>query len=259
MGNRFFVEQPIDAPRAVLGGIDAHHLRHVLRARRGDQVVLFDGTGREFVARVESLDRSGVELAILDSMSVDRELPRTIVVGVCFPKADRQRWLVEKLVELGVSRVVPLRSARSVVHPDERALGKLQRTVIEASKQCGRNRLMDIGELTGFQDFVRAVPADVTRWLADPAADQDRIPAIAGGGAALLVGPEGGFTAEEAEIARQLGWHSVSLGPRTLRIETACLALATLATVGQASSLSRMPGESTKHEIPKHEGSPKPE
>ena len=211
-------------------GSNAHHLRHVLRARCGDQVVLFDGTGREFIARVESLDRSGVHLAIVDSMSVDRESPRTIVVGVCLPKADRQRWLVEKLVELGVARRPAAQHAECRAS-GRAALGKLRRTVIEASKQCGRNRLMDIMELTGFQDFVRALPADMARWLADPAAHGDGLPAVAAGGAARIGWPRGGLYGRGSGQARQLGWHSVSLGPRTLRIETACLALATLASL----------------------------
>lgn len=230
MGHRYFVEQPVDSASARLQGAESHHLLHVMRARPGEQVILFDGTGREFLAQIERLGRTNVELTVLETRDVDRELPFPLVVGACLPKADRQRWLIEKLVELGVSRFTPLLSERSVVHPDQRALSKLRRAVIEGSKQCGRNRLMEITELTPLSDFTRDIPNGLARWLADlqgsPASSVGECP----GGVALLVGPEGGFTPEEVRAANQLSWQNVSLGPRTLRIETAAIALTALVT-----------------------------
>ena len=111
---------------------------------------------------------------------VDRELPREIVVGVALPKADRQRWLIEKLVELGVARVVPLQTQRSVVHPDQRSLAKLHRTVVEASKQCGRNRLMEVAPLAPLADYLQTVPAAALKWIADPSGTLPRsVPAAA--------------------------------------------------------------------------------
>ena len=115
-----------------------------MRATPGTQVTLFDGSGDEFAAAVDRVGRSEVELAILSRESINRELPFALTLGVALPKGDRQKWLVEKAVELGVARIVPLRTQRSVAQPVEQALVRLRRAVIEASKQCGRNRLLQI-------------------------------------------------------------------------------------------------------------------
>jgi len=116
--------------------------------------VLFDGSGAEFTAQVERVGRGEAELTILSREQIDRELPLKLTVGTALPKGDRQRWLVEKAVELGVSRLVPLATARSVARAGRKSLARLRRTVIEASKQCGRNRLMEITETQTWPDFV---------------------------------------------------------------------------------------------------------
>ena len=154
MSDRYFVEQPITTDRAMLVGPEAHHLIHVMRLRPGQQTTLFDGSGREFTALVERVGRTEVELTILAQEEVDRELPLRLVLGVALPKGDRQKWLVEKAVELGVARLAPLETARGVAQPVEQALGRLRRAVVEASKQCGRNRLLEIASPQRWSDFV---------------------------------------------------------------------------------------------------------
>jgi 16S rRNA (uracil1498-N3)-methyltransferase len=228
MGQRFFVDQPVTSDRAVLSGAEAHHLLHVMRASIGDEVILIDGSGREFTARVERLARSQVEFVVIESRIVDRELSREIVVGVALPKADRQRWLIEKLVELGVARVVPLQTQHSVVHPDERSLAKLHRTVVEASKQCGRNRLMDVAQLAPLADYIQAASPAALKWIADPTGTPPRWATATASSCCLAIGPEGGWTEDELTLARAAGWHVVALGSRILRIETACIVLAAL-------------------------------
>jgi 16S rRNA (uracil1498-N3)-methyltransferase len=226
MPDRYFSAEPLNTDAVTLGGAEAHHLLHVLRAAPGVRVVLFDGTGCEFDAEVTACRRATVELAILKRRTVDRELPQALTLGVPLPKGDRQRWLVEKAVELGVTRLVPLRTARSVV-AGERGGEKLDRYVIEASKQCGRNRLMEIAASQSWEDWL-AAPADARRVIADPtgrpltATSELMQPTYA------AVGPEGGFTDEELAAARVAGWDLASLGPRILRIETAAIALAAL-------------------------------
>ncbi len=226
MGQRFFVDTPITGELVTVTGTEAHHLLHVMRAAVGDEVLLFDGTGREYVARVERLGRREADLRVLRGESVDRELPGQLVVGVAFPKADRQRWLIEKLVELGATRVVPLRTQRSVVHPDPHAGERLRRGVIEASKQCGRLCLMEVAPLVPLAAYLAAAPAGARRWLADPAGDPPGSTGASADDWFVAVGPEGGWTADEQRAAAAGGWLRVSLGPRTLRIETACLTLA---------------------------------
>ncbi len=228
MGHRFFVETPISSDRATLTDSESHHLQHVMRATVGDEITLFDGSGREFSARIDNIKRSQVNLTVTSTQEINREAPRQITVGVALPKGDRQRWLIEKLTELGVAQVVPLRTERSVVHPDHRSLKKLNRFVIEASKQCGRNQLMEILPLTSLQEFLASAPALAVRWMADPAGNLAGSVPARQDAAYLAVGPEGGFSPQEQQAADVAGWQTVSLGPRILRIETACAVLTTL-------------------------------
>ncbi len=234
MPDRYFVESPVASERAVLAGAEAHHLLHVMRAKVGTRVTLFDGSGWEFDAVVERTGRSEVELAIAGRREIDREAPIAVTLGVALPKGDRQRWLVEKAVELGVARLVPLETERGVAQPVENALERLRRGVIEACKQCGRNRLMEIAGPKIWQEFLADSGNVECRLVAHPVG----VPALAGflgefrlkpglqRCAALAVGPEGGFTEEEVALAIAQGWQPVDLGPRTLRVETAAVALA---------------------------------
>lgn len=229
MSDRYFVNEPIACGRVVLDGPEAHHLIHVMRAVPGLRVVLFDGSGAEFPAVVERVSRSEVELAALAREQIDRELPLEITLGVALPKGDRQKWLVEKAVELGVTRVVPLQAERAVAQPVEAALARLRRAVVEASKQCGRNRLLRIVEPQAWPNFVQGAGGASCRLLAQLQGfhngAQLPIPGDLPDRVLLAVGPEGGFTDDEVTLAVAAGWHTVDLGPRILRVETAALLL----------------------------------
>lgn len=230
MPHRCFSAEPIVADRVTLGGSEAHHLLHVLRAAAGMRVVLFDGLAAEFDAEVAACGRSTVELQVLERRDVDRELPFTFTLGVPLPKGDRQRWIVEKAVELGVTRLVPLRTEHSVATGDGKG-EKLDRYVIEASKQCGRNRLMEIAPPQSWGEWLAAADAPARRFVADPTGPPLLLPSTASSTAVYAaVGPEGGLTNAEIDAARAAGWDIASLGPRILRIETAAVALAALFT-----------------------------
>lgn len=225
MPHRYYIAEPIAAENVTMDGSEAHHLLHVLRARAGMRVVLFDGSGCEFDAEVTSCGRSTVDLSVYDRRVVDLELMPPLTLGVPLPKGDRQRWIVEKAVELGVTRLVSLHTERSVATGDKGG-EKLDRYVIEASKQCGRNRLMEITTPMDWTQWLTTAPGDAQRLIADPTGrplavlDHSTMqPTYA------AVGPEGGLTADELASARDTGWHIVSLGPRILRIETAAVAL----------------------------------
>ncbi|MEX2172607.1 MAG: RsmE family RNA methyltransferase [Pirellulales bacterium] len=229
MTARYFSAVPIADERVVLEGDEAHHLLHVMRAGPGARVVLFDGSGWEFDAEVKSCQRRTVELDVLSRREVNRELSHRLVMGVALPKGDRQKWLVEKLTELGVTELVPLNTERSVAQPGGAAIERLARTVIEASKQCGRNRLMQISRARTFADFVNSATTggSVQRIIAHPTG-RILTELVHRGGQDIVctVGPEGGFTDAEHDTALVEGWEAVSLGPRILRIETAAIALA---------------------------------
>jgi 16S rRNA (uracil1498-N3)-methyltransferase len=236
--DRHFLESPVQGGSATLAGPEAHHLIHVMRAKPGDRITVFDGSGREWTAEIDRLTRSEAALSILAVREINRELPFELTLAVALPKGDRQKWLVEKATELGVTRLVPLRTARGVAQPVEQALARLRRTVVEASKQCGRNRLMEITEPADWDRFIEQTRATPLRLLAHPAAE---LPspgaltlreALAGrtvsDGVLAAIGPEGGFTDAEAELALRAGWTAVDLGPRILRVETAALCVASI-------------------------------
>jgi 16S rRNA (uracil1498-N3)-methyltransferase len=241
MADRYFVDEPIAAETAGLTGGEAHHLIHVLRAKPGGEVILFDGGGSEYLARIERVGRTDVSLAIVERRSVDLELPARLILGVALPKGDRQKWLVEKAVELGVARLVPLETERSVAQPSAEAGRRLRRAVIEAAKQCGRNRLMEIAAGESLATYLQSAPSSAaagasTCWLAHPSGGALRSsleqlgPVEVPTESWLAIGPEGGFTEAEVELARWHAWQVVSLGRRILRIETAaCHLVANLA------------------------------
>ena len=232
MSQRFFVEFPVVVGGAVqVVGAEAHHMSHVMRLAVGDEITLFDGTGAEYAGRLTRIEKRGVHVQVLEQRDVDREASIDVELAVALPRGDRQTWLVEKAVELGVRSVIPLMSERSVAVPKDKTLARLQRTVIESSKQCGRNRLMRIEAPRHLTDHLScAVDFDVIRWLAHPgertaATVADLTAARTDAKFKIAIGPEGGFTQDEIELARKTGWKLISCGPRVMRVETAAIAI----------------------------------
>jgi 16S rRNA (uracil1498-N3)-methyltransferase len=239
MSERFYVNCPLAEGVAVeLAGAEAHHLATVRRFRPGDQAYLFNGDGNEYTARVLAVERRRVTLEVLKRSAPPRELPFALEVAAPLPKGDRAQLLIEKLTELGVTSFVPLSTRRSVVQPREARLDRLQRQVIEASKQCGRNTLLRVGPRTDWLDYGAAPGGLGLRVVAHPGAvASNPLEALAlapGQALTAAVGPEGGFTEEEIEAARAAGWRLLDLGPRTLRVETAALVLAAWAVAANA-------------------------
>ena len=222
MADRYYCEEPIEGPTASLSGNEAHHLLHVMRAQPGDEVIVFDGQGGEFAAEITNCGRAEVELSVGPRQEIERELAFRLKLAVALPKGDRQRWIVEKAVELGVAELIPLNTQRSQKSQSEPA-AKLQRYVIEASKQSGRNRLMEIASPVGFAELLRMEAG--RRLLAHPGGEIPKSLASLESSALLAIGPEGGFTDEEVAEAVAAGWTIVGLGERILRVETAALAL----------------------------------
>src|SRR5262249_53214124 len=156
MADRFYINCPLAPGVVTVQGAEAHHLATVCRVRPGDRVCLFNGDSREYAAEVlatEGRKHPVVTLRIDDVAVPLRELPFRLEVAAPLPKGDRAQFLLEKLTELGVTAFVPLRTQRSVVHPGEAKRDKLQRYVIEAIKQCGRNVLLEVGPLTNWEDY----------------------------------------------------------------------------------------------------------
>ncbi len=225
MSDRFYCPDPPVEDRLTLDEGEARHLGKVLRLGIGDRVEVFDGRGSAWAAEVRTVGRDRVVLEVVGAPLPDRAAPCRLTLATAVPKGERFDWLVEKATELGVARLIPLVTERSVVDPRPTRIDRLRRAIVEASKQCGRNTLMELDRPHRWEELVRQ-PLGAHRWLAHPG----EVPASGwprprqGESAALAVGPEGGFTDAEVEAARGSGWQVIALGATLLRIETACVA-----------------------------------
>jgi 16S rRNA (uracil1498-N3)-methyltransferase len=230
--DRFFSANFADSPGVKLEGDEFHHLVHVLRAKPGDPVELFDGEGRSAAAAIERITKREAVLRLTGEIQRDAPDAVRVVLAVACPKGDRLKWLVEKATELGVAEFIPLSCERSVVEPRENRLAKLEATVLAACKQSRRNTLMRIGEAASLEQFLAAGSAERRVTLfADPAGDPvrdalDNISFSQCSTIAVTIGPEGGFTPRELEEARGAGAVPVRLGLTILRVETAAIAFA---------------------------------
>jgi 16S rRNA (uracil1498-N3)-methyltransferase len=209
-----------------LRGDEARHLARVSRHGPGDLVELFDGQGFAIHARVASVSPDLVELIAEGPPLVSGSSPCSLTLASAAPKGERFDWLVEKATELGVARLVPLITDRSVVDPRASKLKRLRRTVIEACKQCRRSDLMRLEPPQRWAEFLNERTGGGTRLIAlQSGLPPARWPALRSGGEVVLaVGPEGGFSPEEVDLALRHGWHPVRLGTHVLRVETAGIA-----------------------------------
>lgn len=214
----------------------AHHAVRVLRLVVGEPVVLFDGLGGEFEARITRIDRGDVSVKTGAHMDVEREsrLHVTLVQGLS--SGDRMDITLQKAVELGVAAIQPVATERSVVKlKDERAQRRVehwQNLVIAACEQCGRNRVPEVAAVLGLPEWLAQIemptPQNEGRLLLSPGAAQSLKELAPMTRMTLLVGPEGGLS-PETQLAQSRGFQPVRLGPRILRTETA--ALATLSAI----------------------------
>ncbi len=239
MSDRFFLDpdcSTIEGELATLGGDEAHHFSRVMRGKAGDTVILFDGSGFFWRGVVQNVSKTAVSVRISAKMPDAIESPLHLTVASALPKGERQRFLVEKLAELGVKRFVPLQLDRSVAKADKKTTEKFRRYVVEAAKQCDRNVLMGITEEMSLQEFNALLETECTKLILHPVSlgevGQTMAREIILNGMpkeiAVLVGPEGSFTDREVAQALQHGFKPVELGKRILRTETACIAAAAL-------------------------------
>lgn len=215
-------------------GADAHHLMHVMRARPGQEIIVVDDENQ--VARMEmtAFCETAVTLTLRERLAADTESPIQLVLAQCLLKADKMDFVVQKAVELGAVGVVPVRSQNCVVRYDaKKAAGRRdrwQKIADEAAKQCGRTALLSVEPVTDIADFLQqeAAAADTELiFFYENEQNQtvkDYLSRVTAKRIVLLVGPEGGFSLDEAKAVAEAGGHSVTLGPRILRAETAALA-----------------------------------
>lgn len=212
----------------------SHHIAHVLRLAVGDGIVAFDGSGSEADGIVEHISKSGVVLKVGAPVAVDRESPLAVVLAQGISSGERMDYTIQKAVELGVQAIQPLTTERSVVRLDaDRAAKRVahwQAVAVAACEQCGRNRVPVVAAVVPFTAWLGTLDTKLRRIVLSPHAERRLVemerPDTT---VVLLIGPEGGLSPREHDVAAVAGFTGMRLGPRVLRTETA--AVATLAAM----------------------------
>ncbi|HNT37981.1 MAG TPA: 16S rRNA (uracil(1498)-N(3))-methyltransferase [Rubrivivax sp.] len=226
---RVYVDLPLRAACAVdLPPGPSRHVQ-VRRLQPGDALVLFDGRGGEWRARVHAIGRQSVRVEPLAHDPVERELAPAVTLVVGMPANERMDWLVEKATELGAAALQPVLCERSVLRLEgeraERRRIHWQALAVAAAEQCGRTRVPAVHPVRGLGQVLAALPAAPQRWLLSPGAQVAPQRPEPSQPLLVLSGPEGGLSAIEAQAAQAAGFEPRALGPRVLRAETAPLAL----------------------------------
>jgi 16S rRNA (uracil1498-N3)-methyltransferase len=236
---RFFIEPgAIDDAVISIKGSEARHIKTVLRLMPGDSIRLFDGSGVEYDAVISEISAGRVELSITGEVTTDAESPIELTIAQGYLKEKKMDSLIRPLCELGMSRWIPFTSQRSVPQPAktrlEARMQRWQKIARESLKQCRRSVLPQISTPVSFADVLaygRSCDLKILFWeeetrsldrteVSDSADPDQRI--------LIVLGPEGGFTEQEVDQARQHGFTVSGLGPRILRAETATIAACTL-------------------------------
>ncbi|HEV2043944.1 MAG TPA: 16S rRNA (uracil(1498)-N(3))-methyltransferase [Sphingomicrobium sp.] len=223
---RLYVDPPLSSGVAVgLDAAQANYLGNVLRLKESGEVLLFDGISGEWLARVVEAGKRRMILGVVEATRGQEAVP-DLSLAFAPVKKGRVDWLVEKAVELGVARLEPVITRRTIV--DKLNLDRMRSHIVEAAEQCGRTALATIDAPVNLEAFLKALDPARTLYFADETGGAPAASAFAPGPATILTGPEGGFTPEEAEAIRALpNAKAISLGPRILRAETAALAAVT--------------------------------
>lgn len=220
---RLFVPKPLAQWAQVeLDGAPAHYLGNVLRLKEGAELLIFDGNSGEWLAKIV-LVRKGRMVVVAERQTRPLEAVPDLWLAFAPVKKGRVDWLVEKAVELGVARLVPVITQRTVV--DRLNLERMRAHIIEAAEQCGRTSLAEIEKPVKLDAYLKSRDATRTLYFADESGGEPAAAAFKAGPSLILTGPEGGFTPDEAAAIRAApNAQAVSLGPRILRAETAALA-----------------------------------
>lgn len=245
---RFLVDRFDEQGLVQLGQTESHHAARVLRLTVGDRCVVFDGRGFEAHGTIESLDKKSVHVRYQSQTFAPRDHGGRLEFAIAMPKGDRQRNVIEKLIELGVDRLTPIETQRSVSKFDSDAIERLERYGLESCKQSQRNRLMQIDPCCDWKDWLQRVQSDsqCEGWILHPVrslesaleggehianhaidlasflAETTPVSADKKGGRIIFaIGPEGGFTREEVQRSLEAGVKLLDLGERILRVETA--------------------------------------
>ena len=228
---RFFVKKElIDGGKIYIKDADAHHIARSLRMAEGDEVTVCDGEGKEYFCTLTRIRDEECECTVLSEEIGKTESPVEITLCMAYPKGDKLETVIQKAVELGASRILPFESSRCIKRPKaekiDKQLSRLARIAEEAAKQCGRARIPEVMAPVGYRDMLKIAGECELTLFCYEAEDEFSVKNVLKSRArpascAVIVGSEGGFSPEEAEMAAESGAVTVSLGRRILRCETA--------------------------------------
>ena len=213
-------------------GSDAHHLMHVMRAKAGQLVTVVDDNGQVAAMEMVAFSDSAVTLQLKEHLAADTESPLKIMLAQCLLKADKMDMVVQKAVELGAVGVIPISSQNCVARYDAKKgaarKDRWQKIADEAAKQCGRTALLKVRPIVTLGQFLADMQATDSSLVffyenENEQSAKEYLRSLKAKQIVLLVGPEGGFSLDEAKLIEEAGGKSVTLGPRILRAETAAL------------------------------------
>lgn len=230
---RFFVDrESIDEENIRISGDDAYHIARSLRMAVGDRLTVCDAEGTEYSCTLTKIRDEECECAIIEKGAAESELPVSVTLFMAYPKGDKLETVIQKAVELGARRIVPFESSRCIKRPKaekaEKQLQRLMRIATEAAKQSGRGIIPEVTAPLSFKEMLLEAKKSDAALFCYESERETSLGGIldglkAGADIAVIVGSEGGFSPEEAEAAVAAGCHSVTLGKRILRCETAPL------------------------------------
>lgn len=232
---RFWMAAPLVSGVGELSETEAHHARTVLRLTPGCAIEVFDGNGAVAAATLVEVSRKRVTIDVAVVVQTTAPEP-AVILATAVPKGDRFDWIVEKATELGVRELIPLRTHRSSVEPRDSKLDRLRQVSLSACKQSGRNHLLTIHPVCDVAAFWQAFAVGRHAVIAEAGGQRlfDLLPHLPRADSSTTtawvaaVGPEGGWTTDELQLAEHAGAHRVTLGPHILRTETAAVAISSL-------------------------------
>jgi 16S rRNA (uracil1498-N3)-methyltransferase len=236
--NRFFTDKAPHGSSIEITGDDVNHIRNVLRLKIGDEISISDGRGRDYHCRISGMEKEKVVADITDVCDNFSELSVDITLFQGYPKSDKMDMIIQKNTELGVTRIVPVITKRTIVKLDEsKARKKTERyngIALSAAKQSGRGRIPEVTMPVSFKEALamageldmNIIPYEEALGVSH---SKDVIRKIKGKGSlGIFIGPEGGFDLEEVEQAQKIGAEAITLGHRILRTETAGMAITSI-------------------------------
>jgi 16S rRNA (uracil1498-N3)-methyltransferase len=227
----YIPQERITSERIALQSKETRYILTVLRLGPGDEVTVFDGAGNEYRTEITEDEERGIYLTIQEEMRPARESPLQITLGQALLKGERMKFVIQKATELGVNRITPLVTSRTIplVEGERESLRieRWQRIAQEAAKQSGRTMVPQIETIRELADFLtQTAGARIMLWEGEPTPLREVVKKIdAQAGITLLVGPEGGFAEEEVTAAQAQGFLVAGMGQRVLRAETATLSI----------------------------------